>query len=176
MTGAWAALVGWSKDGRNEVTRDVLDQLTVRGVRLTGCRQERLVDADGEISGYDLIGLADGRRYELARTSDDPVVCDWAFAQSTFDAIGQQVLSDAGSVAFLEIGPLEARGHGHWPTVERLLETPGRLVVLCIRPRALARIAVELPDPVAGLELPASSAEVQRFIEALAGDPTHQRA
>lgn len=169
MQSRWAAIVGWSKDGRGELTDHVLSGLRSRGVRLAGCRQERLVDERGEISGYDLVDLANDERHALARASDDPILCNWGFDERVFARVRERVLADPAPIVFLEVGPLEARGRGHWETIEQVLASPDRVLLLGIRPRALARIALDLPDPLAGLETPAGEVEVHAFLDTLVG-------
>ncbi len=167
MPSSWAAIVGWGQQGRGDVTQRVIDGLRAKGRRLGGCLQLCLGEGD-EILGYDLVDLDDGTRFALARPSTDPEVCNWGFDYTVFAEIQRRVIERAYDIVVLELGPIEARGKGHWETVQRLLAADGRMVVLCIRPRVLARIALDLPDPAAGLELPATDAEIARFVEDVA--------
>jgi nucleoside-triphosphatase THEP1 len=166
MTGQWTAIVGWGEQGREATTRRVVEALRSQGKRVGGCLQDKVIEND-EIVGYDLIDLDGGERHALARPSEDPELCNWGFRHEVFDRIRKRVVDSDYDVVVLELGPIEARGRGHWPTVEALLDRDGSLPLLCIRPRSLSRIALELPDPVAGIELPASDGEFEDFVAEL---------
>lgn len=174
-SGEWAAIVGWGSEGRADVTRAVVDGLRARGLALGGCLQETLTENE-EIVGYDVVDLDDGRRLALARPSADPLVCNWGFSEEAFAAVATRLLTRPYDLVVLELGPIEARGRGHWNTISMLLERGSPPLLLCIRPRVLARIALDLPDPAHALELPANPDEIGAFIDAVAGSSADQTA
>jgi hypothetical protein len=157
----WAAIVCASSELRRQSARDVIARLRAGGVEVAGALQEN--PAEGP--GWDAIDLQSGARLPIARASATPELCDWKFVDASFEAIRNTVRGSSAPVVVLEYGVIEARGRGNWEAGLSILEGP-RLLVACVRPKALARIAVELPDPVAALELD-SGDDVKGFVEQL---------
>jgi len=119
-------------------------------------------------TGYELLDLRTDERAHLARHGPDPQVCDWVFDDGAFARAAAWCADPNLDVIFLQLGPLEAGEEGHWPTVVRTLREARGVAVLCMRPHVLARVALKLPDPVAGLELPVDDEALDRFVETIA--------
>lgn len=162
----WVAIVGRGTEGRLRVVERVCAELRERGLRVGGFLQ-RPVRAHGALLGWDAVGLEDGARYPLARTDGDPDLCEWKFDPAAVERCRLWATAPALDVSVVEAGVLEARGLGHWDTIRAVLAGPARVAVLSVRPSALARIALELPDPRAGLELPERRGAVSEFVEAI---------
>jgi len=163
----WVAIVGRATEGRVRVTERICVALHERGLRVGGFLQ-RPVLADGELLGWDAIGLEDGARSTVARADADPDLCEWRFDPAGLELCRRWATAPALDVSVMEAGVLEARGLGHWDTIEAVLAGPARVAVLSVRPRGLARIALELPDPRAGLELPERHGALAGFVETVA--------
>lgn len=131
-----------------------------------------------EPEAYDLVNIATGDRVRVADHGPDPQVCDWSFIEAAFDEARLWCERPELDVVFAQVGPLEAGGEGHWPLVRALIEGEGIPLVLSLRPNVLARVALQLPDPIAGLELPVGSLELDEFVAALSrqGDLSRRRS
>ena len=164
----WVAVVGTREQGRREVVGAVAAALAAAGIRVGGVINDRVTES-GETVGYDVVDHATGARAALARESTDPRLCKWGFSKEGFAAARGWLLGSTAEALLLELGSLEAAGEGHFPTVRELLAAPGRVLVLGVRPHALARIGLGLPDPADGIELPASPAEIEAFGARLVG-------
>jgi hypothetical protein len=155
----WAALVGRSNHGRLEALEIIIDRARAAGVPVAGLMQMRVED------GHDAVDLATGERRAVLRTSQTPEICDWSFEPGALD-FGRAAAAREARLSVLPAGRLEATGKGHWPAVADRLAT-GQPTLLCVSPSSLAAIALDLPDPYAGLELPASPEDVRAFADAL---------
>ena len=155
----WAALVGRSDHGRLEAIEAIITRARAAGVGIAGLLQMRAED------GHDAVDLATGERRAVLRTSHAPDICDWAFEPGALD-FGRAAAGRDAPLSVLPAGRLEATGRGHWPAVAARLAT-GKPTLLCVSPSSLAAIALDLPDPYAGLELPASAEDVAAFADAL---------
>ncbi len=161
MPARWAAIVGREKTGRVRAVWSLVDALRGIGVSVGGVVQQRASGGD-----IDIVDIVTGRCRRLAGTSPDPDVCDWGFEADVFAEV-RALLSDTHTeVLFVHAGRVEAQGRGHWATVCDVLERDV-LVVLCMPPSSLARIALDLPDPIAALELPADESDVDWFVDEL---------
>lgn len=159
----WAAIVGTRETGRPEAMERLLPILRGAGLRLGGFVQER-VYRDDTLLGYDVVDLASGERAQLARESGpDADLCSWAFEPSAFETCRRWASAGTYDITLLELGRLEAAGTGHWQLANDILQNDGGLVLIQLRPHVLAQIALQLPDPVDGLELPASEEEIGGF-------------
>ena len=150
----WGVLTGHRQDGRSEALREAVSRLQAAGLEVGGFVQEPVVRA-GETVGWDAVALRDGSRCALARPSATPELCNWAFSSTALGRCRDWVLAPRAQVVVVELGRLEAQGRGHWSALMQLLQGPPRGALLSIRRSPLAAIALQLPDPVAGLELPA---------------------
>ena len=155
-TNPWIAIVGFGRQGKRETARAVADALRARGLTVAGAVAEPSVDVE---RGYDLVDLVTGSRTALARlVTGESDICDLEFADGIFAATRDQLMASEAQVKLIEVGPYEARSKGgHWPTILALLSGAPTVVVLCIRPDALAPLALGIADPAAWLELPATA-------------------
>jgi hypothetical protein len=162
-TNPWAAIVGRGEDKRVAL-RAVVDGLRARGLRVGGLLQQPTGDG-----GLLLVNVEHGAQVTLAcRDERTPDICDLSFDSGAFAQGRRWIAESDAEVVMLEIGKLEARGQAHWASATDVLHGDRRrLALLCIRPDKLFDVAYELPDPSAGLELPASDGEVARFVDAL---------
>lgn len=158
----WAAIVGRTGDGRRDVTDAVVEHLRSAGLRVGGFVQRAVTEGDEPV-GWDAVDLAAGRRCRVARAGPDPELCEWCFDAEGIGTCRSWATAPDLDVVLLEAGPLEARGQGHWPTLRAVLDGPPRLAVVGVRPSALAAVALALPDPVAGIELPEGPEAVEAF-------------
>ncbi len=155
--------------GRGADKRSLADAL-VRRARDRGLSAFGFVSEphpDGEV-GFELVGLADDGRWPLATTAADGAgdTCGLAFDPATFERVLARV-QQPWRLCVLDAGKLEARGRGGRPAIDLALsgEAGAGLVVLLLRPDYAAPIAMNLPDPVGWLELPADDAACERLIE-----------
>ncbi len=161
MAKQWAAIVGRERHGRVKVVWALTERLRAAGIEVGGVVQEA---ADGTIN---LVDIATNWKRPIATTSPNPDVCDWRLRQEVFEEVREDFARSRADLVFLHAGRVEAQGRGHWKTVLEQLERATPLV-LCMPQSSLARLALDLPDPVAALELPASPAEVDAFAAELA--------
>lgn len=163
-TNPWAAIVGRG-EGKRAALRAVVGGLRARGLRVGGLLQQPTGDG-----GLLLVNIEHGAQIALARRDErTPDICDLSFDGRAFAQGRRWIAESDAEVVLLEIGKLEARGQAHWASAADVLHGDRRrLALLCIRPDKLFDIAYELPDPSAGLELPASDGELARFVDALA--------
>ena len=160
---SWSAIVGARSDDKGAALHHVLDWLRESGVRLGGFYQERVLDDAGEVAGWDVVRLGQPGRASLARRSDEPDMCDYAFKRSGFAAAAAWVDEPGADLIVVGgMGKLEAAGGGHWPVVEGLLAGSAH-TLLCIRDTSLSGVALRLPDPVAYVHLPCDPAELDAF-------------
>ena len=169
MSNPWVSIIGKGKDGRRGVTIAVVEALRARGVSVGGVLHEPIRDEHGDRVGMHAVCVESGERLTMAYVDEhDPVVCDYAFDDDAFHRVRAWIADGDHQVAVVEVGPLEGRGHGHWPAVTAALAGPPRVVLLGIRPKALMPIAMQLDDPGPSLQLPANEAEIGAFVEAVA--------
>jgi len=166
--GRWAALVGGSREGRDGAIDALISQWRTDGLVVGGFRSCDGDDRDeqGKPLSMFLQDVSTGARVPLAVTDPTtPDVCSYRFDEAAF-ATARRWCETAGLdvVVLGGLGPLEAAGRGHASLVRAVVTQPSAaLPVLAIRRDALAAIALSLPDPVADLELPASSGTVAAF-------------
>ncbi|MBI4818303.1 MAG: DUF2478 domain-containing protein [Deltaproteobacteria bacterium] len=161
MVARWALIVGERADGRSAIATRVAEQLTARGFRVGGFVEEPF-EREGTKLGWDLVRISDGERRELARVAAEPNLCGYFFREEVFAEARRELGRDT-DVAMLTAGKLEAQGQGHWPAIAEAMDT--QLAVLMIRPYLLSRFALDLPEPVASIELPASFSAIDEFVE-----------
>lgn len=144
--------------------------LRARGRTVAGFVQQDVPDGHGETAGWDVVSVSDPSRCSaLARVSDAPNLCGYAFSEAGF-AYARQLATDEADVVIVGgVGKLEAAKQGHWPLIEELLSGPStRHVVLCIRDSCLSTVALALPDPFDHVSLPCDDAELERLADAVA--------
>lgn len=165
----WIAIVGTRTTGRVEAVEALSSALAESGLSLGGLSQELLSDDAGAHTGCEVVERATGRRTLVARASDDPDLCDWAFDDAAFAAVRRRALEEDADATAVPLGTLESREEGHWPLVQALLRRDDhRVLVLTLRPQVAASVALKLPDPMDGLELPAPADEVEAFARRVA--------
>lgn len=153
MRGRWVAIVGREKTGRVAAVWSLVGQLRQAGLTVGGTVQER------SGAGIEVVDIVTGARRMLACVSRDPDVCDWGFDREVFAEVRENTLDSDCDVVFLHAGRVESNGRGHWDTLLELLERDV-FVVLCMPPSSLARIVLDLPDPLGSIELPARTSAV----------------
>lgn len=166
--GRWVAVVGGSREGRDAALDTLVARWRARGVPLSGFRPRDgdRRDEQGKPLELYLEDLASGARVPLGTVDPTaPDVCSYRFDAEAFATAARWCEETRGGLVVLAgLGPLEAAGRGHAPLVHAVLTGDGDAVaVLSIRRDALAAIALELPDPLAALELPADEAALERF-------------
>lgn len=166
MPNPWGAIVGRQSDGRSLTVARVVERLREEGLHVGGFLQAPAREGEA-IVGWDAVDLHTGERLPLARISDEPDLCDWRFDPQAIATCRAWTRAAPFDVVVLEAGSLEASGGGHWDALEGLLEGPPCVPLVGIRPRALAVLGLRLPDPVAGIELPATRQDVDALVEAL---------
>lgn len=162
----WAVVVGSASDGKNAVAEAIVRACGESGLRVAGVIEEA-VCADDVVVGYDAVDLGSSERIALARLADVPDVCRFRFDDRAFVECRRRAEATEADVVLWEAARLEAAGTGHWPAIASALESGAALVVLCVRARSLAAIALRLPDPAASLELPATEGAVAAFAREL---------
>lgn len=168
VSGRWIAIVGAGRDGRADVVETLAERLRGEGVSVGGFLQRTVRDVRDEIVGYDVVRVPSGEARPLARESAEPELCRWSFDAETFATARGWTCERPLDAAFVEAGRLEAAERGHWPTIlEALRRQP--LTILCVRRGVLAGVALKLPDPIDGLELPAGEADVVSFHDRVLG-------
>ncbi len=168
MTNTWSVVVGGRASGKAAAIRLLAQELRDRGVRVAGAYQETITKGE-DVEGYDVVDLHSGARARLASNSADPVLCNLAFDERTFEQTRRWTADARGDVIVLPVGKLEIGGSGHWRTITEALEGPSAAVVLTVRPHLLAQLVLSLPDPATWLELPSSPADVASFAQMIAG-------
>ena len=180
----WAVVTYGSADDRAAEVRALAAQLQARGVPVAGFAQEKRVDAEGRAS-FELIRLGRDERRSLGATGGAEAKaasqgeCTFTFSSEGFARARAWLEEDApgAQVLFLsEVSKLEVGGQGHHDALVWALELPEtKKVVLVARANQLSYLVEKLKppgEPVAYLELPASPAQKQAFVEALAAAPS----
>ena len=113
---------------------------------------------DGQRIGYDWMDLRCGRQRPLARVvgapGSGPVVGRYRFDEAAIAegnaAIMSAVSDDLDVVIVDEIGPLEFRGQGWAPALERVLQTAARTqeMLVVTRPSLVDQLAARFPSPL----------------------------
>lgn len=168
---SWSAIVGAPGTHKGRAAQKLAQQLTTRGLKVAGFVQIDVLDAAGEELGWDVVSVAEPPRSGiLARASQTPDLCGYAFEDAGF-ALAKDFASETADVVIVgNLGKLEAAKLGHWPLLEALVaQSDGPHVVACVRDSCLATIALALPDPVDYVELPTDDDTLADFAERLSG-------
>jgi nucleoside-triphosphatase THEP1 len=165
----WSAIVGAPGTEKGTAARKLATLLEARGLRVRGFVQEDVSDAAGEALGWDIASVVGPeQRGELARVSESPDLCGYAFAAAGFAFAESLALGPADVVIVGNIGKLEAAKQGHWPLLERLIDAgEAHHVVACIRDNCLSAVALALPDPIDHVSLPCEDQELERLADSL---------
>jgi nucleoside-triphosphatase THEP1 len=143
---------GATNAGKTTAVQAAAERSRGNGYRVVGFVQPGRF-ADGEKVGFAVRDLSTGEETELARSvsrDQGEHGTRFRFSAAGF-ALAEHALSKARSGDLLvvdELGPLELRGQGHMPSVQRALRVPGlAAVVLVVRiqlvPALLAALRVE---------------------------------
>jgi nucleoside-triphosphatase len=148
-------ITGAPGTGKTPLMERVAEALADGGIRVTGFVQPAIV-VDGVKVGFRIRDLATGESSDLARRvelGEGAFGTSFVFRESGLDlgrrAIGRTTGGDL--LCIDELGPVELRGGGHWPAVERVLRLVpiGGLVVVVRRALVPALVeALDAPDVV----------------------------
>lgn len=165
----WSAIIGSIRANKGGYAWRIAQALAHRGFQVGGFVQEPLRESDGTVIGWDLVRLLDRETHPLARVSHEPHLCSWRFDERGFHAAASWLSEPGLDVVVIDsVGKLEAAGTGHYPALSaHVLAPDGPHVIACIRDTSLATIVLGLPDPIASLEVPASTAATQQFVDSL---------
>ena len=157
----WAVLVGNAKTQRNEAIDLLIEQLRAADLSVGGIVQR---PTDG---GQNIENIATGETMALGQMNAKKAdLCSWSFDDAAFAQARTWIEAQPTDVTIIPVGRLERTNKGHWAAVQAAFTRPG-VVVLCISPTLLPRYMLDLPDPVAGVEAPASPADVHAFVSDL---------
>jgi nucleoside-triphosphatase THEP1/energy-coupling factor transporter transmembrane protein EcfT len=143
-------VTGPAGSGKTPLVRKVVDQLGKRGIPVAGFFQPAMLQ-DGEKIGFRIQNTATGEVLDLARRvapGEGRFGTSFEFFEAGFE-LGRRALQEIppGSVLVIdELGPVELRGGGHWPAVERAVETTGLAALVVVVRRTLVPALVEALD------------------------------
>jgi nucleoside-triphosphatase THEP1 len=139
-----------SGNARAVQVKAVVDELGRRGIPVAGFFQPAIVENRKKI-GFRVQDAATGEVLDLARRvapGDGDFGTSFEFFDAGFD-LGRRALAGlaSGSVLVIdELGPIELRGGGHWPAVERALTTTDLAGHVGVVRRTLVPALVEALD------------------------------
>jgi len=141
--------------GKTTAVDDLIEDLRSRGRRVVGILQPGTFH-DGRKVGFRVRDLSTGEEAELARMvtrEEGEHGTRFQFSDEGFDLARRAIArSRADDVLVVdELGPLELRGQGHMPAVERALAVPGLAgVVIVVRSQLVPALlaALEVDDAV----------------------------
>lgn len=143
-------VTGPSGSGKTPTAEAVVSHLTDRGVSVAGFLQPAIVEEDEKI-GFLIRDAATSEVIELARRAapgEGRHGTSFCFSDEGFE-LGSRALDRAGQGTVLvidELGPVELRGGGHWPAVERALRTAELGGMVVVVRRTLVPALVEALD------------------------------
>jgi len=143
-------VTGATGSGKSLLAASVAEELVVRDYQVAGFVQPAILE-DGEKVGFSLQDVASGEIVELARRvapGDGKFGTSFEFFDEGFE-LGRRALSKIppGAVLVLdELGPVELRGGGHWPAVERALRSSAIGALVVVVRRTLVPALVEALD------------------------------
>lgn len=143
-------VTGPSGSGKTPVVESVVSHLTGRGMTVAGFVQPAIVE-DNEKRGFLIRDVATSETVELARRvspGEGRHGTSFSFSDEGFELGGRALERVApGSVLVIdELGPVELRGGGHWPAVERVLRTADLSGMVVVVRRTLVPALVEALD------------------------------
>jgi nucleoside-triphosphatase THEP1/energy-coupling factor transporter transmembrane protein EcfT len=151
VTGARTMVItGPTGSGKTLLVSSVVDELGRRGIPVAGFFQPAIVENRKKI-GFRVQDAATGEVLDLARRvarGDGDFGTSFEFFDAGF-YLGRRALADlaSGSVLVIdELGPIELRGGGHWPAVERALTTTDLAGLVVVVRRTLVPALVEALD------------------------------
>ena len=143
-------VTGPTGSGKTPLVASVVEELGKRGVPVAGFLQPAILE-DGKKLGFRIQNVTTDEVVELARRvapGDGKFGMSFAFFDEGFD-LGRRALRDIapGSVLVIdELGPVELRGGGHWPAVERALKSFDICGLVVVVRRTLVPVLVEALD------------------------------
>lgn len=143
-------VTGSSGTGKTPLVNTVARELRESGFRVAGFIQPAIVE-DGAKVGFRIQDLATGEARDLARRVDEgggSFGTSFAFFDDGFE-LGRRALAHLEPGSFLlvdELGPVELRGGGHWPAVERALRVSMLVGLVVVVRRTLVPALVEALD------------------------------
>jgi nucleoside-triphosphatase THEP1 len=139
-------ITGVHGGGKSELVAELAELLRAAGKKTGGICAAGLW-ANGVRSGFDLVDLSSGKRVPLSRRGlHDAAVKAGEFGfykeglAAGEEALSAEALSAADVVFIDEIGFLELEGGGWAPALERLLNEPGRALVIVCRDYLLEKV------------------------------------
>jgi nucleoside-triphosphatase len=138
--------------GKTPLVEKVVDCLAGAGQPAAGFVQPAIISG-GEKTGFEVRNVATGESAELARKvtqGEGRHGTAYRFRDEGFALAGRALDGAAPGVVLVidELGPVELRGGGHWPAVERALKTDGLAGVIVVVRRTLVPTLVEALDAV----------------------------
>lgn len=151
VTGARTVVItGPSGCGKTPLVRSVVDGFGNRGIAVAGFLQPAIIENHKKI-GFRIQDASSGEVLDLARRvapGDGVYGTSFEFFDEGFD-LGRRALESAAPGSMLvidELGPVELRGGGHWPAVERALATTDLRGLVVVVRRTLVPALVEALD------------------------------
>jgi len=143
-------ITGPTGSGKSPLVSSVVDELGRRGIPVAGFLQPAIIE-EGRKVGFRVQDAATGEVLDLARRVE-PGGGDFGTSFEFFDEgfdLGRRALLNlaSGSVLVIdELGPVELRGGGHWPAVERALNNTDLAGLVVVVRRPLVPALVEALD------------------------------
>jgi len=165
----WSAIIGPAHSNKTGYCWRIGRALALRGFNVQGFLQLEVRDTTGEVLGWDIERFPSEERCSLARPSETPDICSYAFADEGFEQAAEWSHPEhADVILFGAVGKLEAARRGHWPALERaILDPEGAHVVACLRDDCLRPLVLSLPDPSLFLEVPTHERATADFVGSL---------
>src|SRR5690606_26125821 len=137
----WSAIIGARASEKPRAATSVARALSAAGVSVGGFVQAEVLDARGQLAGWDVQSLS-GERIALARRSPAPTICDYTFEPAAFERARELALTARhGVIVIGGIGKLEAAGLGHFAVLQQLVTSErAPHVIACIRDSVLSTI------------------------------------
>jgi nucleoside-triphosphatase THEP1 len=143
-------ITGPIHSGKTTLLRKMIENYRSLGFSVGGIITEALYNGGGRKTGFDAVDIATGRKIPLVREGEFPSgpgvqrIGRFALSGTGLEAASKILLTAAGlsgrkggevaGVDILcldEVGPLEVRGQGYFPVLQRILKSyEGRLVVI----------------------------------------------
>ena len=143
-------VTGASGSGKTPLLESVVGDLQSRGREVAGFLQPAIVE-DGVKIGFRIRDIATGVTVDLARRVEErsgKFGTSFEFYDDGFE-LGSRALDSIPPAAVLvidELGPVELRGGGHWPAVEKALRTSEIVGLVVVVRRTLVPALVEALD------------------------------
>ena len=148
--GRTVVVTGSTGSGKTPLVLTVAQELRASGFQVAGFIQPAIVEGGAKI-GFSIRDLATGETADLARRVDEGsgrFGTSFTFFDSGFE-LGNRALTgiDPGSVLIIdELGPVELRGGGHWPAVDRAVRSTMVAGLVVVVRRTLVPALVEALD------------------------------